>query len=416
MRNVPLSEIPPLEMGRRSAILFGVALALLTIPLLASVQVFASHLIYLVFVAFSALFCAVRNPKYFGNFIVWLVVVFGVNLFSVLYFSPAGRYMGDTFKILIYVGSIAFVGYAFSNKTLRNIGFGLGIGLPIFILFSIFVLKSVSPHGERLILDGVGGPNTFGAMISLALLFTLAQRNVSLLVRASIVIILILALLATGSRANILGFAVAAFFGPHLIKRAGVAGLAAMGLVLLAFATLDVDQLLKQLNGLQRLADAAQGNTSDVSSGRSGIWAFLINDALKDPVSILFGKGPGSAEFMHLVLSPVFWSKQLLSPHSTWVGSFYYFGLMGLTILACCFIYAAVSAWRSTDLLRKRIFIFYMMTTLVDNHYMSSQGIVFHALALAILFSPLTRDPEPTQRPATPSAGQVEVPPHGLPA
>lgn len=383
------SEVKPLEISQCRAIIFGVALSLLTLPIMGNIQFFLSHILLIAFIAFAMFFSFITAPIYVMKFTTWIVLFFGFNAMSAIYFGPGPRYAVDTVKILIYICSIAFLSYTFSMRALRNIAFGLSIGLPTFVFVSIFVFDTISWANGRLVFENAGGPNVFGSMAALCIIFALAKSEVSLLIRALICLVLFVALLATGSRANMLGIAVAVAYGPHLLKRFGWFAVAIVILAAVISLTTDVTALINDLSGVQRLSDAASGNVQDLSSGRSGIWAFLIKRAIQDPVSILFGRGGGSAEFMYLVLNPTFWSQHLLSPHSTWVGAFYYYGVLGFLVTACAFIYVTVFAVNTGDLLKRRLVLYYLCTAMVDNHYMGSQGIVFHAIAFSILFAPV---------------------------
>ncbi|MEN2980375.1 O-antigen ligase family protein [Tistrella bauzanensis] len=373
------------EFAPAFALFFGFSCAFFALPVVGAVQIFLSHLIYITMIAFAGAYCAVMNPRFFGFFVMWLVVICALNLYSALNVGLGDRYASDIMKILIYASSAAFVSHFLSLRTMTNIGFGLGIGLPMFIFVSVFALGTISFTGGRLWLENAGGPNTFGAMLTLSMLMIISHQGKHIVVKALLLSVLLITLLSTGSRANLLGLLIAFLYGPQILKRISIMGMVSLVLLLLVVVTIDIDRLLDTLSGIERVVSITEG--SDPSSGRVDIWANLIRDLLSTPQALLFGKGPGSAEIMSLRIFPVFWVKNLASPHSTWVGSFYYFGIFGITFLICMLIYLAIHVFRRGNLLQQRLFIYYMMVTPFDNHFIGSQGIVYHALALAILFT-----------------------------
>lgn len=376
-------------------IFFGITLAVLSVPITGGMQFFVSHLFVIIFAGIAFLICFRTRPVYASAAVCWLLVFLFLNAVSGLYAGLGDRYLQDLIKIIIYIFCIAFVSQAYRLNLLQHIGAGISIGICIFVFISVFVLGNVSFSAGRLLLDNAGGANTFGSCLAVSLIYIVSYRYFPTYARILLTLVILAILLATGSRTNVASAILVIVYGPHLLKRVGVAAAIAAAGAIVLFMVVDVSALIEKASGIQRILNAT--GSADPTSGRFGIWAFLLRDLTSDYLSIFLGRGPGSVDFMHLRLFPFFWVLDLASPHSTWMGALYYFGFFGIVIFACLNVYAGILAFKSGSLIRQRLFIYYVLAMMPDNHFMGSQGIIYHAIAFAILFAPIPgqrHDPE----------------------
>jgi len=109
-------------------------------------------------------------------------------------------------------------------------------------------------------------------------------------------------------------------------------------------------------------------------SGRNMLWRLLVDDLLKSPVNLVFGKGVGSidSEFLSSVLLPDF-----NSSHSLYVDSLYQFGLLGLGGLLW-FFYATFRGLLRQPLSSERTLMIALLMQMIvgslfDSYYATSQ-------------------------------------------
>jgi hypothetical protein len=120
-------------------------------------------------------------------------------------------------------------------------------------------------------------------------------------------------------------------------------------------------------------------------TGRISIWLTLLGKMASEPVSFIFGFGPGSVSFYNYGLF------YIRDAHSFYMQVFYMYGGIGLIGLICLIAWL----WRKQDFgskeplprVKRAFFWMFCIGGLFDNYQFTAQLLWFSALVIAVIAS-----------------------------
>lgn len=359
------------------------------------------HLVYLPLMGLLGIWALVLCPARVLLPALAVAAVVLVNIFMLQGFGPGlpDNLVPGSFRTLYYLAAIVILTTLFGLDDLGRILFAAAIGFTLFAVVTMALnLSELFLFSGRLSLTPEVGPNQYGGIAALnAVVFASQTSRARRLLGLPFLLVNMICLALFFSRGALLALAIAMLVGPGLGRRMLMVAVMGLIAILLLSTMVDIDTFLQQANvisKIQSLSDPDKG-----SSGRLDLWSGMLMDQISQPVTLFFGFGPGSVELPWIRAFPYSW-KILESPHSTFVGILYFYGLIGLAMLLCIGFRCAVLAFRvNHSVLQQRIFVFYAVTFLVDAYWLSGATFLFHGLGFAVAMAhrlPAMSDPDGT--------------------
>jgi len=374
----------------------GFAAIFLDFPILPERQFFVSHLIVIGLVAGLFVQGLFVEPRLFQRYLFYVAVLFVPSIFMAYYHVPGNRFSNDTVKLLIYALGVFALSRMLTTEMIVNVIRWMPYALAAYCLTESLTSENVFTFGGRFTLDNTGSSNTVGAMLALAVLplWLLAEKGKRKIFALAAGVILIAFLMLSFSRASMIGLGVA-IVAAVPIKRLVFLGPLVLAVSIIALSMfVDLGGFVENADVLNK-ANLMQDIVDRRSSSRLDIWYTLITHYRDTPTAWLFGFGPGSVEYyVPSFTSYLNLSKYLYGPHSNFVGSLYYFGIVGFAGFLALLATAYRNAVESTNYRQFKIAVlaFYVATSALDSHILASQGMFVHMFFIALLFSDSTRD------------------------
>ena len=350
---------------------------------------YASHVVMIIFVVLGSIIALAIKPNSFLP--IFLIGIYFCLLFltSALIHGLGERFYRESVKAILLISSVWLIRLLTNTRDLINFTSLTPIILLLYVFYKVDQLgiAGTFTYGGRLEIPSLGGSsNTMAIILALNLLaiqfFPFFSRGIWRIIRVPVWLGLFIALIFTFSRGGFFAYTIGTIIGigPRRLFRIFIFSLAVIGLMYGALIILKEisPSVIGKFGIFARYNIIAAGS----ESGRFIIWATLLNNWINTPTAWVTGFGPGSIYLIDF-------NKLVLSAHSVWLASLYYFGILGFILLGI-YMYILFVRSKHSVLFRKiklAILSAIIFNFTIDTVTFASQATMWIILYLGIISS-----------------------------
>ena len=348
-------------------------------PIATGWNFFWGHIFFLIWV-FLQPFVGRKITARKSIILLFVLSCFSVNILLTSSVFYEHRVLQDSFKVIILFISIFIIKECTSEDTVKEILKFCIILFPFIFSLYFTLIKGDDwfSYSGRLYDPLFGSPNVFGAFSALALLYLIFQRHLfPKPIFVSAVVFYTSLLLISFSRASIIALLIATAL--PFIKKISTA------IIFISIISISVVLFFSFQDALPEWVTTKANLINDIQetggSNRLLIWKETLDSTISDPITMIFGGGPGR------IIIDLQWAS-VDHPHNFYLFVFWAYGLVGLTIFLVYWLTVLRTTLRRSakgDQLSFSIFIFYTVAFLMDTHILSAQYLALHVLFLALI-------------------------------
>lgn len=319
---------------------------------------------------------------------IFFSIFLAASMISILIFGVQQSFVTEFFKIFfVFIGGM-LIASAYTSEAIAKMLRFFPMVLIVYLLFLMWSHGFSFHQDHRLGLpDTLGGPNTVGFFISVAIIILLADDNAiaKFWLKLIIIIILLTFLATTFSRSAIFGLLLGYLYAFFLKKKKRTSGIVLFVCIVFIF-WLMMHYFSAHADELYYHEFAKFNVFSDVKktggSGRLTIWVTVLRQWFVHPKAWLTGFGPGLISKFNL------FDMRYKSIDSFPMMSIYSYGIIGF--IASLFIYYKLLIVKKDDCYvnYKRLlgaFLFFVL--IVNNTTSASQAVFLGMLIFAFVLS-----------------------------